>query len=379
MGSGLIWAGVGKGIADAGNSIGSAMMLEMRERNALEKAQALEDLREEKRIAREERDKKNRMQQATEATRLADEAGRTRLAEQSRLDAEAGVREEEQITSAVSKVTANNANAPIQKNAKGKTISQSPAASEDEIRALIKANPQANELYEQAGLINRTAMRKPEAEQSRMDPRLQRTQDEYDAAVGIGAHSSVLESFDKKRQRVLEEIRLENQAKREQSQRDIDNRREDRRAEEFRTLLPIRQQQVDAATTNANRPSGGGSGGGSDSKLNTALTQAENALTRSVDSATKRFREPTISEKTSAAGMEKYQREKNAAIDNDPDVKRQRARVEDLDRQVSGGAKTEKPKVVGPERKVGETRVIPSGPNKGKSAKWDGKGWLLVN
>jgi hypothetical protein len=29
--------------------------------------------------------------------------------------------------------------------------------------------------------------------------------------------------------------------------------------------------------------------------------------------------------------------------------------------------------------KVGETRTVQNGPNKGKTARWDGKGWVLVN
>lgn len=45
---------------------------------------------------------------------------------------------------------------------------------------------------------------------------------------------------------------------------------------------------------------------------------------------------------------------------------------------ASGESPASRPAASG-SRKVGDTQVIQSGPNKGKTARWDGKGWVLVN
>lgn len=337
MGSGLIWAGLGKGISDAGTAIGSSVMADMREKNALERAKvledlraekqsALEDVREEKRIAREEREKKNRMDQATEASKLADEAGRKREENRKVGDAEAARKEEEQVSSAVSKVMASNASAPVQKNSKGQVIPAAPAASEAELRELIKKNPQAYDLYEKAGLINKSMMRTPESEQKRMDPRLQRTQDEYDAAVGIGAHSTVLESFDKKRQRVMEEIRLENADKKEanrtaeQIRRDeLARDRDERLGQQFSVMSGIAQQNANANTSRANKPAG--EGGGNKQERLTTIINSQNAIIKSLDEGS-RGKTPeekaawTAQRDAAVAIRDKAQKQLNTALDD---------------------------------------------------------------
>lgn len=49
-----------------------------------------------------------------------------------------------------------------------------------------------------------------------------------------------------------------------------------------------------------------------------------------------------------------------------------------VDARMGGSARTGAPDASGG-RKVGDTTVIQAGPNKGKTARWDGKGWTLVN
>lgn len=298
MGSGLIWAGIGQGISNAGSMYGQAVLQEARDNMLLEREKVLEQLREnrqikleetkeENRIAREERQAQERAAESRKASQIADETARKREEERAARDQEAAAREQEQLSGAAAKVRENNAaSASIpQRRSVGKgTITQAPQASDQEIQDLIKANPQAYDLYEKAGLIEKAQMRDPNAKEKAVDPRLQRTEDEYNAAVSIGAHSSVLESFDKKRARVLDEIRLENQEKRDRARADLENRREDRRSNEFASLLPIRQQQADASTTNANRPRGGGGAGADPNKPATTadmqrqVTAAENQL-----------------------------------------------------------------------------------------------------
>jgi hypothetical protein len=92
---------------------------------------------------------------------------------------------------------------------------------------------------------------------TRNQERLQRAEDEYSAATRIGAHSTVLESFDKKRARVLEEIRLENSEKRSDQRHQEVMAQQERLGKQFETTSRISQQNADANTTRANRPAGG--------------------------------------------------------------------------------------------------------------------------
>lgn len=101
---------------------------------------------------------------------------------------------------------------------------------------------------------------------------------------------------------------------------------EARRDREFAALLPIRQQTAQAATTRAERPTGGGSGGVTESNI----TQAESTLATTRDKVAKQYREPTVQEKYNAAALAKYTEEKNRYVNEHPDVKRQAARLESL-------------------------------------------------
>lgn len=297
MGSGLIWAGIGKGISDAGASFGQAMLQEARDKMTLDREKVLEELREkrevdreDRKVAREETEARKRSDQVRQVGETADEMGRTRETEFAARKREAIAKEDVQISGAVSKIQDNNeaaASTPQKRTAGKGNITQAPQASEEELRQLIKNNPQAYDLYEKAGLIDASMMRNPETEARRADPRMQRAQDEYDASLKIGANSAVVESIDKKRQRVIDEIKLENQATKEKNQRDVDNRREDRRSAEFQALLPIRQQQADASTTNSNRPNAGDSSSGDKKDRLTTIINSANQTIKSLSESSK--------------------------------------------------------------------------------------------
>jgi len=302
MGSGLIWAGIGKGISDAGDNFTKYMMADIADRRqaaredayatrqeknleaaaerqsardsalfdrqaaaakaAQEKAEALENLRAENAIKKTEKDITDRRTRAKED--LVEIGTRADKAEAARVEGE-----DLQITGAVEKIRANNAKSPPQFNKKGTTIPQSREASEDEIRKLIKDNPQAYDLYEQAGLINKSKMIGAEdrTEQGRA---LRRLDDESKAALEIGADKDIIQYYKDKREFVLKQIKTENERER------------------YEARIPIEQQKADAATTSANRPRTGRGGSNSSSPKVRLEAQAE-----TIRKAIKDERDPT--------------------------------------------------------------------------------------
>lgn len=220
--SGYLLAGIGKGLSEAADSVGSAMLQDMRDRSALERAAALEDMREANKLKREEALARLRQEQAAQASKMADEMATSREA------------------SAYDKLAASSQAAADQGDV---------ALSREQLQAAVKNDPALGRQYQDMGLID------SKLPLTRNQARLQRAEDEYAASIQLGAQSSVIESFDKKRQRVLEEIREENRDRRSAEAEEGRDRRaaaaEDRRAREFQSLLPVRQQQANAATTSA--------------------------------------------------------------------------------------------------------------------------------
>lgn len=290
MGYGLILAGLGKGISEAGSAMGSAAMEDAREKRLMDRTVALDDIREKNKEAREEKLRQKNISDVEKAGQMADEIAAQRT-ENKRLQTEAAAkREDEQIAGAASKVVQNNESGNVVTNTKTKKpISQSPSASEEEIAALMKSNPQAYGLYEKAGLINRNTINGPAMPEQNRDPRLQRVDDEYSSAVKIGAHSSTLESLDKKRQRTLEEIRVENADKKEENRTAEQRRRDDlalsveeRRTRETQSLITYRDRSAGAQETRAAKS------GGSSAKVRSTYTDdAGNKIAVMSDGETK--------------------------------------------------------------------------------------------
>lgn len=265
MGSGLIWANLGKGIADAGatysNAVGRAAELQWKtdeEERQFNRRMDLEDKRYtnqlKQKLEMEDRRAEELKQRVISEIRQASEmAGQTATARQAA-----------QFETDASRL------AGISSQEGGK----SPATSKEEFAKLMQENPQYREIYRQAGYIDKA----PTANQQR----LQQAEDQYNAALSVGAHSSTLESLDKQRSRVLDQIKEENRTA-EQTRRD-QRAAEDRAAADrrFEALLPIRQQQADAATTNANRPRTSGSSDpnkpATTADIQRQVTAAENQL-----------------------------------------------------------------------------------------------------
>ena len=222
--SGLIWAGIGKGIADAGQTFGTYMAKDIEDR----RRDTLEALREERQAARE-------------------------MARDERLTA----REEDR---------------EIRKDAR----TEAAALKDADIYAKAEAAAPG------VGEARRFEKFKKDVGQTDMAEEDLRTvfKNQYDQTkVGTfeGADRYV-ERYSKQKEDVLSEIRrrggssgLINQAVAEvkgarEAERAADklafdekrlNEVEQRRRDEFKALLPIKQQTADASTTRANKPAGG--------------------------------------------------------------------------------------------------------------------------
>lgn len=212
MGMGLILGGLGKGIADAGAAYAGGMM-----KGAEYEMQSQRD--------------EDRERRAEDRKTRTDESLKQRI-----------ISESEQVKQRAAEAPARRVAGELDKYG-SMVAGDSPEMSKEEIQKLVQENPQYRAVYEKAGLIG----------EDKMDPRLRASSDRAEAAMSIGAHSSVIEAYSKERDSVLKEIKEENAVKKNEAT-------EERRSKEFAALLPVRQQTADAATTRANKPAAGGGG-----------------------------------------------------------------------------------------------------------------------
>lgn len=230
--SGLIWAGIGKGLADAGATFGQYMLQDIKDRRSQEaedrrEAQALKRLEEADRIkserdaAREEALQQRVIKDTAAARARGEEIGRAREA------------------AAYDKLAESSAQAGEEGDI---------ALTKEQLRDLP---PELKRQYQSMGLINEKL---PLTSDQR---RLQSAQDDLMGAMEMGAHSSVIKGFQEIRKTVLDEIREENRdARAREESRRRDERfeaSEARRDREFKAMMPVKKQQADAATTRAER------------------------------------------------------------------------------------------------------------------------------
>jgi hypothetical protein len=240
---GLILAGIGKGIADAGQTVSNFMVKDIEDK----RKEMLDALREERQAAREmARDERLSEREAERETRKIEREAATAEALKQRL-----ARESVQIEGRA-------AEAPIRRDAAAlgrdaQTLAKSSAQagedgdialSEDQLKGLMQNDPQMRESYAKSGIIGG-------AIQDKMDPRLRAAEDQATAALEIGAHSSVIDAYSKKRRDVLEQIRLENTATRSEQQHIAQMAAITERGRQFDERRPILQQVADARTTSA--------------------------------------------------------------------------------------------------------------------------------
>ena len=256
MGSGLIWAGIGKGISDAGTTYGNMMFKaaesELADQRAMQRAEALERLKDQIAEERAQRD----ADIYSRAQIRAGEIATTRKAEQ--LDAESG------------KLAANAQN----------IAGDSPAMSQEDMkRHLESLNPAERKALEGTGLVGRAA--------SPLRQELQTYDDTISAARELGGSSTLVKSLQDAKKERLAEIKAEfkeqgDREEREQNRRRLDqqDRRLDQMAEYQGRMAGAAERRAGAAEVSANRPR---SGADPDKPATTAdiqrqITAAQNSL-----------------------------------------------------------------------------------------------------
>ena len=247
--SGLILAGIGKGIADAGSSFGNMMFKgiesEEADKRAMQRAEALERLKEQMIEERAQKD----AAKAVEVDARAGLIGQQRAERQLGADIKGLIGKQAQIGG------------------------EAPAASEEEIRKLIEENPQYREIYRQAGYIDKAP--------TKNEQRLQNVEDQVQAARELGASSTLLKSYQETKKSVLQEIKEENIEKRNEQRHQETLAQNERLSKQFEVTSRIAQQNADARTTAAERPRSGGTDPNkpaTTADLQRQITAAQNSL-----------------------------------------------------------------------------------------------------
>lgn len=247
--SGLILAGIGKGIADAGSSFGNMMFKgiesEEADKRAMQRAEALERLKEQMIEERAQKDAAKAVEVDARATKIAE----GRAVRQLDTDIKGLIGKQAQIGGSA------------------------PAASEEEIRKLIEENPQYREIYRQAGYIDKAP--------TKNEQRLQNVEDQVQAARELGASSTLLKSYQETKKSVLEEIKAENVEKRNEQRHQETLAQNERLAKQFEVTSRIAQQNADSNTTRANRPPSGAADPNkpaTTADLQRQITAAQNSL-----------------------------------------------------------------------------------------------------
>jgi hypothetical protein len=289
--SGLIWAGIGKGIADAGTTLGNALLRDQE----LKRQDEREALREQRLLERQTEAETRK--EAREEAKAAKEADLFSQAEMS---------------------------APRVGNdrrfQKFKTDVGATDMAEDDLRQVF------DQYYNQ-----RTVGDGPEAARY-LERYSKEKADVINELRRLGASSTSVKQATDVYKATLE-------AERQSDRQLIAERREDRRdreaaqrGEKTDAQIGLIGAQIKVAEARANRPDRS-SGGASE----TQITNAERALTYTRDRIGKAFRNPTIQETVNAEQAKQYAEEKEKFIENHPDVKRQTQRLN----RLYGGGDTE--------------------------------------
>lgn len=276
MGMGLILAGLGKGIADAGSTYGNMMFKasesELADQRAMQRAEALERLKEQ---MAEERSQKDATK-AIEVEGKAAQIGQDRAAKQ--------------VSSDASSLAAN----------ASRMAGDAPAMTADEMKAhLASLSPSERKAVEGTGLIGRSL--------TRNEQRLQSAEDSVQAARELGASSNLLKSYQESKKAVLDAIKEENRETKEENRAAEERAREERRDREGRERYEVESRRAGAAEVSAgaaeiraNRPEKGSS--------QERLTTMVNSANQTIKSLNEGSRGKTPEEKAD------WQRQMNDAV-----------------------------------------------------------------
>lgn len=323
--SGLIWGGIGKGIADAGQSIGGMMLKgieadrqdereALREQRLLDRQAALDQLKADREEAKLKRDAEIYSQAEANAPAIGDK----RRFEKFKAD-----------------------------------VGQTDMSDED-LRKVF------DEQYNQRRVGN---FEGADRYRERYSKEKEDTLNEIRRLGGSSA--AIKEGRESYKAAVEAETRADKEA--------MDRRREDRKdlqaqqTAEYQTgMVAAAMQRADAATIAANRPPS--ERGSAQDRLTTMI----NSANQTIKSLNEGSKGKTPEEKAN------WQRQMDDAVALRDMAQRQLKEnlgAKSDDKPKGGDNSNVKPSASS--FKVGETRTVASGPNKGKTAEWDGRGWVL--
>jgi hypothetical protein len=249
MGSGLIWAGIGKGISDAGTAYGGAMLKQVE----IENQDRRDELREQRATLRQE--SLERLKEAMVEERSQKDAARAIKIDERALDIG-----QQRASKAFEPLAASSAQAGTEGDIE---------LPKETLERFSKENPTIGKQYRDMGLVNSSMPL------TRNEGRMQSADDQIQAARELGASSTQLKSYQDLKKTTLDEIREENKETGRKADRDATNSRLDQQArrDEWRyendgrandardksaaaamKRADASQRQADAAWARANRP-----------------------------------------------------------------------------------------------------------------------------
>lgn len=258
--SGFIWSALGNAVTGAGNAVGGMMM---------------RDIEDQRRLAEEDRKEANYIKRLEEADRIKSErdakreeelqqriirdqaAARTRAGEIGR------ARDEERL----------NADAARLAEASASIAGDAPSTTAEQFKEMLRKDPSLRDLYAKTGVVGRNM--------TAQEREFQDVKDLGEAAMAVGAHSSVINAYAKLRSDVLDKIKEDNRAERDRRREDRADMAEDRREREGRERADYMGRMAGAAETRANRPPSGGADPNkpaTTADLQRQITAAQNSL-----------------------------------------------------------------------------------------------------
>jgi hypothetical protein len=271
--SGLILAGIGRGLSNAATTFGGTMM------------------------RRYEEDRRDARDEAREARKLQAEEDRAEARKQKMISEVAAARE------GGAQMDRERVAGQVLARSGSQMAGDSPVMDSADFANILRENPEYEQLYRQAGLVT-----------DAMDPRAQRATDEYSAAFAAGASSDTLQALEKAKTNVLALIREERAEKKQEADRADANRRFD----QTDRRLDILDRN---ATTNQTRAETTAQGRAArEEKLTTIINSQERVLGR-LGNSPPRLRNATP-EQQEAANRE-WEEDRKEAMDLIRDARRE--------------------------------------------------------
>lgn len=222
--SGMIWSALGQGLANVGGTVSGLMMKDIEDRRRREE----EDRKEANYVKRlEEADRVKAERDAAREEALQQRVIKESQAARTRAGEVGAAREEQRLTQDAERLAA----------ASASIAGDSPSTTAEQFKQMLKDNPKLRDLYAGTGVVGRNL--------TADDQRIQAASDLAQAAMDIGAHSSVIKAYQADRDATLKEIR-------ERRREDRSDAREERLAKEGREQFEQTSRRLDILQQNAN-------------------------------------------------------------------------------------------------------------------------------